>query len=58
MLSLRQEVQEMAKQMDPDLERGLREESERTKNDPYPTGAKFTRPNGAQSRRSDSSTSS
>lgn len=48
----------MAKQMDPDLERGLREESERTKNDPYPTGAKFTRPNGAQSRRSDSSTSS
>ena len=40
----------MAKKMDPDLERRLRDESERTKDDPYPAGAKFTRPNRDRSR--------
>ena len=40
----------MAKKMDADLERRLREESERTKDDAYPAGARFTRPNRDRSR--------
>lgn len=35
----------MATNPDPDLIRTLREESERTKDDPYPPDAKPTRPN-------------
>lgn len=35
----------MAKTVDPDLTRALREESERTKDQPYPAEAQLTRPN-------------
>lgn len=38
----------MAKTVDPKLISGLREESERTKDDPYPTGAQGKRPNRSQ----------
>ena len=40
----------MAKKIDSGLERRLREESERTKDAPYPANAKFTRPNRDRSR--------
>lgn len=40
----------MAKTVDRDKARHLREESERTKDAPYPAGAKFTRPNRERSR--------
>lgn len=35
----------MAKTVDPDLTRALRDESERTKDQPYPAEAQLTRPN-------------
>lgn len=35
----------MAKTVDPDLTRALRDESERTKDQPYPAEAELTRPN-------------
>lgn len=35
----------MAKTVDPDLTRALRDESERTKDQPYPVEAQLTRPN-------------
>ena len=38
----------MAKTIDPKLISELREESERTKDDPYPAGARGTRPNRSQ----------
>ena len=40
----------MAKKLDPELVRKIREESERTKDDPYPDDATFTRPNRDRSR--------
>ncbi|MEO6700227.1 MAG: hypothetical protein ABI140_02820 [Jatrophihabitantaceae bacterium] len=40
----------MAKKIDADLERRLREESERTKDDPYPIDARYIRPNRDRSR--------
>jgi hypothetical protein len=40
----------MAKTIDPDLTAALREESERSKDLPYPPGARFTHPNRDRSR--------
>jgi hypothetical protein len=40
----------MAKTIDPQLIETIREESERTKDDPYPEGATFRRPNRERSR--------
>ena len=40
----------MAKKFDPKLAKQLREESERTKDEPYPAGARYTRPNRDRSR--------
>jgi len=40
----------MAKKIDRDLARRLREESEHTKDAPYPAGTKVTRPNRERSR--------
>jgi hypothetical protein len=40
----------MAKTIDPALAERLREESERTKDEPYPSGATFTRPNRERTR--------
>lgn len=40
----------MAKAIDPALVEKLRRESEQTKDDPYPEGAKGTRPNRARSK--------
>jgi hypothetical protein len=39
-----------AKTVDRDLINAIREESERTKDDPYPEGATYTRPNRERSR--------
>ena len=38
------------KKVDPDLVARIRAESERTKDEPYPPGARFTRPNRDRSR--------
>lgn len=40
----------MAKKMDAEVERRLREESEHTRDVAYPVGAQFTRPNRDRSR--------
>lgn len=40
----------MAKKADPELIAQIRAETERTKDDPYPSGATFTRPNRERSR--------
>ena len=43
-------VTKVAKTIDRALVERIREESERTKDDPYPAGARFTRPNRGRSR--------
>lgn len=40
----------MAKRIDRKMAEQLREESERTKGEPYPAGARYTRPNRDRSR--------
>lgn len=40
----------MTKSIDPDLTAALRAESEQTKDQPYPDGTQFTRPNRDRSR--------